>query len=80
MEENRLTVSPDDIEAYFHRLFAIVDGTPARFGFNDDEVRHQEWAVAKKRRVTYHWNTPVMRFPLLFRDQARESLFLLVSC
>jgi hypothetical protein len=35
--------------------------------------------IAKKRRVTYHRNTLVMRFPSVFRGQARESLLSLVS-
>jgi hypothetical protein len=35
--------------------------------------------IAEKRRVTYHRNTLVMRFPSLFRRQARESVLSLVS-
>jgi hypothetical protein len=35
--------------------------------------------IAKKRRVSYHEDILVMRFPSLFRRQVRESLFSLVS-
>jgi hypothetical protein len=79
MEENRLAVSQDDIEAYFHRLVAIVDGTPAQFVFNADEMGLQEWAGRKKKLVMCHQSILVMRFPSLFRGQARESLLSLVS-
>jgi hypothetical protein len=44
MEESRLAVSPNDTEACFHRLVAILDGTSAYFVFNVDEMGHQEWA------------------------------------
>jgi hypothetical protein len=49
MEESRLAVSPDDIEAYFHRLVAIVDGPPAHFVFNVDEMGDQEWADREEK-------------------------------
>jgi hypothetical protein len=49
MEENRLAVSQDDIEAYFHRLVAIVDGTPVCFVFDVGEMSHQEWADREEK-------------------------------
>jgi hypothetical protein len=49
MEESRLAVSPDDIEAYFHRLVAIPDETPAHFVFNVDEMGYQEWADREEK-------------------------------
>jgi hypothetical protein len=39
-----LAVSPDDIEAYCHRLAAIMDGTPADRIVNFDEIGRQELA------------------------------------
>jgi hypothetical protein len=49
-EESRLAVSPDEIEACFHRLVAIVDGTPTDFVFNVDEMNHQEWGDRDEKR------------------------------
>jgi hypothetical protein len=48
MEKSRLAISPDDIEPYFHRLVAIVDGSPAHFFFSVDGTGHQEWADGEK--------------------------------
>jgi hypothetical protein len=36
--------------------------------------------ITEKRHIIYHQNKPVMRFPSLFRGQARESLLSLVAC
>jgi hypothetical protein len=49
-EESRLAVSPDDIEAFSHRLVAIVDGTPAHFVVTVDETGHQSWAHRRGKR------------------------------
>jgi hypothetical protein len=49
MEESRLAVSPDDIKVYFHRLVAIIHGTPAYFAFHADEVGHQKWADRQEK-------------------------------
>jgi hypothetical protein len=41
-EESRLTVSPDDIEAYSHLLVAIVGETPAPFVVTVAETGHKD--------------------------------------
>jgi hypothetical protein len=41
MEERRLAVSPEDIEAYFHQLAGMMQGIPAHFVFNVDKMSHQ---------------------------------------
>jgi hypothetical protein len=38
MEEGRLAVSPEEIEAYFRRLVKLADVIPAHFGLNVDEM------------------------------------------
>jgi hypothetical protein len=52
MEEKRLQVTAEDITAYFHRLAEVLDGVPAHFVFNMDEMGHQEWAD-RQEQVCY---------------------------
>jgi hypothetical protein len=44
MEEKRLQVAPEQITAHFAHRFEFVQGVPAHFVFNMDEIDHQEWA------------------------------------
>jgi hypothetical protein len=41
MEEGRLAISPEGIEAYFHRFVEFVDGISAYFIFKVDQTSHQ---------------------------------------
>lgn len=43
MEEKRLQVTPETIEAHFANLFEFVQGVQTDFVFNMDETGHQEW-------------------------------------
>jgi hypothetical protein len=44
MEERRLQVAHEDVEAYFGRLDEALQDVPAHFVYNMDEMGHQEWA------------------------------------
>jgi hypothetical protein len=79
MEESRLAVSPDDIKAYFHRLVTSCTGLLRTLFLLLMRRVIKSGRIAKESRVTYHQNTLVMKFPSLFRGQARESLMSLVS-
>jgi hypothetical protein len=52
MEEKRLQVSQQDIETYFTCLDEIIEGVPAHFIYNMDEMGHQEWAD-RQEKVCY---------------------------
>jgi hypothetical protein len=52
MEEKRLEVTPEEIAEYFQRASEALDGVPAHFVFNMDEMGHQEWAD-KQTRTCY---------------------------
>jgi hypothetical protein len=49
MESTRLAVTPEQIEAFFHEAIQIIEGVPAHFVFNMDEMDHQEWADRNNR-------------------------------
>jgi hypothetical protein len=49
MEEKRLEVTPEEIAEYFRRASEALDGVPAHFVFNMDEMGHQEWADKQTR-------------------------------
>jgi hypothetical protein len=44
MEAMRVAVSSEQIEEFFGEAFRIIQGVPAHFIFNMDEMGHQEWA------------------------------------
>jgi hypothetical protein len=44
MEDHRPTVSLEAIGNYLRNAIALIDGLPAHFIFNADEMAHQEWA------------------------------------
>jgi hypothetical protein len=75
-------LSPDDIGVYFRRLIAIVDKATVHFvfhAFDVDEMGHQDRQIATKKHVMRHQTPLVVKFPPLFPDQARESLWSFVS-
>jgi hypothetical protein len=47
MEDSRLQVTDEDILQYFHELYSKVNGIPAHFVANMDEMGHQPFADAK---------------------------------
>jgi hypothetical protein len=49
MEDKRLAVTQEQIRAYFHTLYETVNGVPAHFLFNMDEMGHQPWADARDK-------------------------------
>jgi hypothetical protein len=49
MEENRLEVTQGQLIKHFHRLFGTVEGTPAHFVCNMDEMGDQEWADGDRK-------------------------------
>jgi hypothetical protein len=44
IEEKRLEVSGEQLLGHFQRMFDMVEGVPAHFVLNMDEMGHQEWA------------------------------------
>jgi hypothetical protein len=46
MEDKRLHVTPEQIQAHFTAMFEQISGVPAHFIFNMDEMGHQDWADA----------------------------------
>jgi hypothetical protein len=44
MEVKHLEVTPAQIAEYFERAKEAIDGIPAHFVSNIDEMGHQEWA------------------------------------
>jgi hypothetical protein len=50
MDGKRMDVTTEQIREYFHILESTVSGAPAHFVFNLDEMGHQPWADAKKRK------------------------------
>jgi hypothetical protein len=51
MEDKRLEVTQEQIADYFAVLDRDVQGKPAHFVFNMDEMGHQEWADRKQKTV-----------------------------
>jgi CRP-like cAMP-binding protein len=51
MEDKRLAVTVEQIAEYFEVLERSVQGKPAHFVFNMDEMGHQDWADRKKKTV-----------------------------
>jgi hypothetical protein len=49
MEEQRLEVTPEQIAEYFERAMEAIDGIPAHFVSNIDEMGHQEWGHKQAR-------------------------------
>jgi hypothetical protein len=43
IEEPRLNVTPEAIMAFLQHAMEVVQGVPARFVFNMDEMGHQDW-------------------------------------
>jgi hypothetical protein len=50
MEEGRVNVTPEQISSFFATLIATIDGIPAHFVLNMDEMGHQDWA--DRQRLT----------------------------
>jgi hypothetical protein len=48
MEAERLNVKDEDVRAWFASLSEAIDGVPAHFILNMDEMGHQEYADAKQ--------------------------------
>jgi hypothetical protein len=48
IEERRLQITAEAIAAYFALLSEAIDGFPANFVDNMDEMGHQEWADRQK--------------------------------
>jgi hypothetical protein len=48
MEDLRIAVTPQQIENFFREAFSVIEGVPAHFIFNMDEMGHQEWADRKQ--------------------------------
>jgi hypothetical protein len=44
MEDKRIHVTIEQIQEYFQHAAAVLDGVPAHFVFNMDEMGHQDWA------------------------------------
>jgi hypothetical protein len=49
MEDKRTEVTAEQIAAYFQLAASLIDGVPAHFVFNMDEMGHQEWADRQTR-------------------------------
>jgi hypothetical protein len=49
MEDHRLDVTPESIIEYFQRAIEAIDGIPAHFVFNADEMGRQRWANRDER-------------------------------
>jgi hypothetical protein len=50
MEQGRVDVAPEQISSFFAILIATIDGIPAHFVLNMDEMDHQDWA--DRQRLT----------------------------
>jgi hypothetical protein len=49
MEAERMNVPDEEISAWFRKLQESIDGVPAHFVFNMDEMGHQDYADAKDK-------------------------------
>jgi hypothetical protein len=78
-EESRLVVSPDAIEAYFHRFIATLDGIPIHLVLSVGEMVAQVRTDRKAKRVTDQQSILVTGFSSPFRDAAREPFLWLPS-
>jgi hypothetical protein len=47
MAAKRVAVTPEQIQNFFCEGFRIIEGAPAHFVFNMDEMGYQEWADRK---------------------------------
>jgi hypothetical protein len=68
MEATKVAVTSEQIENFFREASRIIEGVPAYFIFNMDEMGHQEWAdrkeiicVVPKFHEEDHVDFPVMR-------------------
>jgi hypothetical protein len=66
MEEARLQVTDQEIIDYFGQLYSMVNGIPAHFVANMDEMGHQPFADAKTLRcfVSSEFEGPFVRYPV----------------
>jgi hypothetical protein len=66
MENVRLAVTQEDIDQHFHYLRDSIEGVPAHFVFNMDEMGHQPWAdaLAMTCFVPSTWTAKTVQYPV----------------
>jgi hypothetical protein len=64
MEDKRVEVSPEAVIRYLADLAGVIQGMPAHFVFNMDEMGHQEWADRQERTCYVPASVPGDQVPI----------------
>jgi hypothetical protein len=77
-EEKRLQVIEEEIAMCFKRLAEAIDGVPAHFVDNMDEIGHQEWADRQEK--VCHVTTPYGKLHVDFPVPRAGKCIPLIGC